>query len=73
MTAKRHRLRNVGKRDMANAVAMVKALGLTAVAVEAQPGLVRILTAEGRALTAGGEIDELDEELREFRQQNGHG
>lgn len=66
---KRHRKRRqrLCEADVALAKKLAGDLGLKAVCVEARPGILRILSAEGQNLTIGDDGDELEKELREFR------
>lgn len=62
------------KSDVDRAIAVVKAAGFTIAAVDIGPdGRIRIITAEGAALTEMGGEETLDRELAAYRGKHGHG
>lgn len=61
----------VTKADLARAVELIEALGLTPGAIEVEPGRVRIIAGDQR-MTLSNDGDDLSDELAKFRAEHGY-
>lgn len=61
----------VTKADLARAVELIEALGLTPGTIEVEPGRVRIIAGDQR-VTLSNDGDDLSDELAKFRAGHGY-